>query len=408
MKTLADNSVAALQSAEQKIQNHDISGALEELLIIYRHEPNQVEPLNLTAACYFTLGEFERAEACWNEVLKLDEQNTIAKEKLNKFNSPSFQFWLNRYQEALQMVEKKNYREAAEILHRLMEENARVVSIYQIMGLCYLAQSQEKEAVRMWRRGLELDITHKSLKSYLQLKDQKKPGRPKQVRYEMEEPVPQPFFDKTRLGFIAGVLCLALLAETGIMMSKQEASQKTIKSLQNRINSLTEQVTQQPVVAIADVNLKSEDNLPTENKYILDAKFETSMAGSQYDIAQENHYYNNGLQAYRRGDWKTAESNLSMVVAMQSHSYLHREALYYLARCYYLQEKYQMAEQYYQIYLKEFPGSNYYDDSLYFLGLTYFNIGNAEAAKNCLSQLQELDPQSGYISSQDFKTVMQF
>ena len=128
------------------------------------------------------------------------------------------------------------------------------------------------------------------------------------------------------------------------------------------------------------------------------------MEGTHYDVEQEEHYYLAGCTPIK--DWKTAESNLGVVVSMQSGSYLNREALYYLARTYYVQNKYEEAEKYYQLYLDLFPDSNYYDDSLFYLACTYHYTGRHQQAQEVLQQLKELDPANGYLSSELYKTIV--
>ena len=130
------------------------------------------------------------------------------------------------------------------------------------------------------------------------------------------------------------------------------------------------------------------------------------MEGSHYDVEQEEHYYLAGYQAYQAKDWKNAASNLGVVVSMQTGSYLNREALYYLARTYYLQEDYDQAEKYYLLYLDRFPASNYFDDSLFYLACTYYFSDRSQQAQEVLQQLEEWDPNSGYLSSSLYRTMI--
>jgi len=94
------------------------------------------------------------------------------------------------------------------------------------------------------------------------------------------------------------------------------------------------------------------------------------------------------------------------VVAMQTHSYLNREALYYLARINYLNMDYKNAEKYYLKYLKEFPDSNYYDDSLFYLGCVYHFLGKGDRSVKIFQRLKELEPRSGYVHTELFQEVM--
>ena len=74
-------------------------------------------------------------------------------------------------------------------------------------------------------------------------------------------------------------------------------------------------------------------------------------------VASSNLVFRSIKMCIRDRDWKNAASNLGVVVSMQTGSYLNREALYHLARTYYLQEDYDQAEKYYLLYLDRFPAS---------------------------------------------------
>jgi TolA-binding protein len=130
------------------------------------------------------------------------------------------------------------------------------------------------------------------------------------------------------------------------------------------------------------------------------------MGGSFYDQEQERFYYEKGLNAYLRSDFKTAANNLGMVVAMGSQDYLHREAQYYLARIAFLQKDYQRAERLYNDYLNLFPNSNYYDDSLFYLGWVYYEMGQVDKTRECFQRLKDLEQPVGYQTTALYQRIM--
>jgi TolA-binding protein len=122
--------------------------------------------------------------------------------------------------------------------------------------------------------------------------------------------------------------------------------------------------------------------------------------------AEKEKLYYKGMQAYRRQKWDLAKENLQSVVASKSADYLNREALYYLARVNYLSGDYGAAEKYYNMYLYEFPDSNYYDDSLYFLGKIYYKNNQIDKALNTFWELKAIAPGSGYLKTQEVFSLM--
>jgi len=291
---------------------------------------------------------------------------------------------------ALTTLEKKRFAEARGMLRQLMEEHDEFVSLYKVLGLSCLAEGDRDEAHRIWRKGLELDINNSSLQEYLAMPERRS------IKFIKEEEPPKPLFHtvftRRRLLILTGLLCLALVMQTGIVLNSHRQNVATTANLQQRIQQLTALV-EQP-------------QEPPDETVSAAAVEELSMEGSHYDVEQEEHYYLAGYQAYQAKDWKNAASNLGVVVSMQTGSYLNREALYYLARTYYLQEDYDQAEKYYLLYLDRFPASNYFDDSLFYLACTYYFSDRSQQAQEVLQQLEEWDPNSGYLSSSLYRTMI--
>lgn len=404
MKENSENRISGmLEEAIQKIQEHNISAALEKLLELVELDRENVKAINLIASCYYVLGEFERAEACWEKVIQIDSLNKIAASRLNSLRTPSFQFWIKRYKDVLTDVENRDYQGAKNKLRQLLEENDGFVSIYQLLGLCYMVESDKKKATQVWRKGLELDVSNPVLAKYL--REASKSNTDLASQDKMIKPDNRKGSTTKRgnlVWVIAGVLCLALCLQIGISVKNTRSSNKMINDMQVKIQQLSQKVNnaEEVVPAASTVDNQSPKEITGKNDN------EMMMAGSDYDTSTEEYYYNTGYQAYVDKDFKTAVSNLGVVVAMQTHSYLNREALYFLARTYYLQEDYANAEKSYLKYLQEFPDSNYYDDSLFYLGCVYYRTGKSENAAAMFKQLEELKPDSGYASTELFKKVM--
>lgn len=379
-----------LTAAAAKLQQHDVGGALDILVKAYQVWPDNCLILNMSGRCYQILGEFERAERCWQEALKIDPDNDVAESNLSTLQQPAFRFWQKRYKMALTTLEKKRFAEARGMLRQLMEEHDEFVSLYKVLGLSCLAEGDRDEAHRIWRKGLELDINNSSLQEYLAMPERRS------IKFIKEEEPPKPLFHtvftRRRLLILTGLLCLALVMQTGIVLNSHRQNVATTANLQQRIQQLTALV-EQP-------------QEPPDETVSAAAVEELSMEGSHYDVEQEEHYYLAGYQAYQAKDWKNAASNLGVVVSMQTGSYLNREALYYLARTYYLQEDYDQAEKYYLLYLDRFPASNYFDDSLFYLACTYYFSDRSQQAQEVLQQLEEWDPNSGYLSSSLYRTMI--
>jgi tetratricopeptide (TPR) repeat protein len=397
-----------VEKALAKMHDHDISGALEELLQAVDMEPENVRIINLIASCYLILGEFERAQACWEMVLRIDEGNKDASNRLEAISAPAFQSWLKRYYNALTRMDSRNYKLATELLRQLMEENDGFVSLYELLGLCYLALSEIEMARKVWEKGLELDRSNQALLNYLEEKKNKQIIVNKEISTSKREVAATTEKRSFRYyGLVlgaAGILCLALIIPASHYFSQKQGNAfKPSVTQQKNVSAIQRENTEDAASSImATTNkLNFSSNASGEN-----TPESGSMKKEEQRNLEEENYYNKGFAAYLETDWEQASANLKEVVNMQSGSYLNREALYYLARTKYLSGNLDEARKHYLRYLKEFPASNYYDDSLYYLGSIYHLSGDDQEARKMFKQLKQLEPDSGYLSTSLFKEVM--
>lgn len=392
----ADNN-EYLNLAASKMEDHEISAALELLITHINEEDGQW--LELVGECYFRLGDFKQALAWWGQAREIKAANQAVLKRLAQMKRPSFQFWMKRFDEAIGQMERKNYAVAMKMLQELKVEQDGFVRLYQLLGLCYLATGDRNRAQQSWRKGLEMDHNNEHLQGYLA-------AAPSSVRITVREAAGKPLIIgasknalRVRPGLlIAGAVCLMLLL-TGVAMQKNSVPvdrQQIEMPLENMIASAENTSSPAPPVMDAPVM----ETISTPNYA------EEEMGGSDYDLSHERFYYEKGYNAYLQADYKTAVSNLGVVVAMGRQSYLHREALYYLARVSFLQKDYTEAERLYNNYLEHFPNSNYYDDSLFYLGCTYYYQGELEKTRDCFQRLKDLNQPVGYQSTPLYNQIM--
>ncbi|MEN6460445.1 MAG: tetratricopeptide repeat protein [Syntrophomonas sp.] len=390
-------------TAGELIRNHEVTIAIPKLLEAIELGPDNYKVRNLLGTCYLRLGEHKRAAACWEEVMEREPENKTARTSLKSYHSPGNQFWRKRYENALFEMEKKNFEIAKSLLHQLLEENDGQVKIYQLLGLCYLATNDKHNAELVWKKGLLLDKSNPQLLEYLASVKEKKVNVLINVNDKTNDGTDNKLmFMKNRLVWaVSGVLIFALAIQAGIYIknSRTDVSQTT-----NGRSIASEKGEKRSVPVIATVNTENQKTATTSNR--ADGNNETGSGGTAYDIEKEGYYYWAGRQNYLDGDWKNAVNNFRVVVDMQTYSYLHREALYYLARCQYLGGNLTGAEQSYLDYLKNFPDSNYYDDSIYYLGCIYYQEKNKVKAAEMFGKLLKISSESGYLSTDIYHKVM--
>ncbi|HBQ85043.1 MAG TPA: hypothetical protein DD811_00955 [Syntrophomonas sp.] len=376
------------ESAIANLKQHNITRTVKILLQARELKDDTVQVDSLLGSCYLVLGEYEKAVACWQNILIINPNHKSAIQNLELHNRPSNQFWIKRYQRAVAEMEKKNYQVAGEMLKNLLLEQDGHVALYQLLGLCCLAGGDRDEAVKMWQKGLELDRSNPALREYMD-------SLPTIERIGIipVEEVSQKQGGHSHLVWAAsGALLVFLVVSSAVYVNRDTDSKASPPS----VIKPARQTVVVPAQTKAALELKQADPAPQE----------LSSAGSNYDVDREEQYYYAGRKAYLSRNWKSAVNNYSMVVSMGTGSYLNREALYYLARTNYVSGELKQAEQYYIQYLKEFTNTAYYDDSLFFLGCIYFRQNDNERAKEVFRQLKNVAPESGYLTSAVYRKVM--
>lgn len=386
-----------LDLAASKIAEHEISAALELLNKHINEEDGQW--LELAGECYFRLGDFKQAQVWWGQAREIKAANQAVLKRLAEMKQPSFQFWMKRFDEAIDQMERKNYAAAMAMLQELKVEQDGFVRLYQLLGLCYLATGDCSRAQQAWRRGLDMDQNNVNLLGYLAAAPSLPgslvhvaAGKPRFAGGEKKTLTVSPGL------LIAGAVCLMLLI-TGVAMQRNTVPREA-QQMEMPVENMLASVENDAPTAAPVMDAPVMETFSTPNYA------EEDLGGSDYDPGHERFYYEKGYNAYLQADYRTAASNLGVVVAMGSQSYLHREALYYLARVSYLQKDYAQAERLYNNYLKLFPNSNYYDDSLFYLGCTYYYQGEPEKTRDCFQRLKDLNQPVGYQSTPIYYQIM--
>jgi tetratricopeptide (TPR) repeat protein len=375
------------EAAVSNLRQHNISTTVELLLKARELKDDTVQVDSMLGSCYLVLGEYEKAVACWQNILAINPNHKSARQNLELYNRPSYQIWIKRYKQAVAEVEKKNYQIAGDMLKSLLLEQDGDVALYQLLGLCCLAGGNREEAIRMWQKGLELDHSNAALHEYLE-------SLPA-IREIDTVPAEITGVKINRVGrgrliwAVSGILLVFLAVPVVFHINRV---------LDNNSPQINKRNEQKVVAPAKEMPIQSTTNQLTDS---------LTPAGSQYDVSKEEEYYYAGWKAYLSRNWKSAADNYSMVVGMASGSYLNREALYYLARTNYLRGELGQAEQYYIKYLKDFSGTAYYDDCLFFLGCIYSRQNDNERAKEVFRQLKNVAPESGYLSSHVYRRVME-
>lgn len=388
--------MVAVQTA---LGQHNLSGAIS--ILQQEHRLDDAEWMCMQGYCQYLLGEFEQAKTWWRQAAQGQPPVPSAARRLAEMETPAFQNWLKRYNDALHSMEKKDYSKALTMLQDLIEENDGFVKLFQLLGLCYLAVGDGNKAETAWRKGIEVDISNAALAAYLQSFQGLETPPPSNEIVEKE--IHFRWLQKNGvkpLHLVAGTICLALLLQGGIAIHTIQDTSGGGSGLQNRIDILAGKMAEPELM---ETPLDSVMVKTAENRSAAEAIVDLE----KKDQVQESFYYQKGYNAYLQADYAGAKQSLGTVVDMGTRSYLHREALYYLARTCYLCDDYRDAEKHYKDYLDKFPNTNYYDDSLFYLGCVYYHLGQLDKTKELFTALRDThEVGSGYESTTVYNEIM--
>lgn len=408
---------ALIGEAKRLKKQNNISLALHKALESSDLDSNNLEMLLLIATCNFNLGEFQLARVYWDKVLNLSPGHREAQTQISNFKSPSFQNWVKRYFLAVKEIENRKYEQAKNILQKLLQENDSIISVYEMLGFCYMALRDKHNAKLIWHKGLDLDISNsKLIECISSLEEKNIVVRQKQISKDSKV-LNTIILNKSKyLAWGVGLVFMFTLAIQGALWINDRDNKKNIiEELEKEGNLLASKLDKEEAI-ISNVilskdlssfdSIEKNDSFEEENLEKQDLNVNNKIEGSEYDTKLEEHYYFTGYKFYLEKNYNAAINNLRVVVDMATGTYINREALYYLARSYYLDKKLDAAEENYINYLDQFPDTNYIDDSLFFLGCVYLDSGREEEARHVFLRLQEETPTSGYLSNSKYIKAM--
>ena len=157
-----DKHIDFLELAAAKMEAHEISAALA---VLNDHaDEADGKMAGDGGRVLFSLGTLSRPSPGGSRPGRAKQPAVVLK-RLAEVKKPSFQFWIKRFDEAIDQMERKNY--AALTYCRSSLERDGFVSLYQLLGLCYLTNGDRVRAQQAWNKGLAIDSSNEKLLGYL-------------------------------------------------------------------------------------------------------------------------------------------------------------------------------------------------------------------------------------------------
>lgn len=386
MNNLIEISNTYYNNALDCVKDNKISKAVKLLEKCLRYYARDIESLNLMGICEYMLCNFDKAYFYWCKSLTYDTENNRAGYYLDFLNSDEFKVLIEKYNLAIDNINNLKYEDAINLLKEITKLNTELVEPYIISGLCYYKLGKYDLAKEYIQCALSMDKENAKCLIYLNEMNSK---------YITSGDKNNKFNNK-----IIGACCIIVFLLIAIYVLYYEhykyiqISSKLIE-YKNKLNDSNLALEKSKAeYSKAENELKNEKQKNDvfnieDNKGVNNKKFNGS----------ESEIFKNGILNFKNQEYSQAIDNFKYIVSDGIEEDLVAESTYYLAVCCEKKENYKMAEKYYNTYISNFVGENYYDDSLYNYGLMLYRQGYKDNAKKVLKKLQQQFPNSIFVNS---------
>lgn len=361
------------------IKDNNITSALDELNISLRFNPKDIDTLNITGLCYYLLCQFDRAEQIWYKSLQLQETENRAVEYLKLFKKKNFQILRENYNKIFD-IEDNNRQEQIQLLKNIINNCQELIGPYIILGLFYMEEDKYQQALSYFNKAYQIDIGDKNIQKYI---------------LACEKEIAAKGSKRSKYIMIASMVGLLLLISFSTLQwyffrersndhqqltanYKQEfkAGEDKIVKLSRQINRLQEEAAQK-----SEIILELEDSAVKQEVLINDLDKNSNLIVNETDEL----LFVNAFELYKNKRYKQALTLFKNIYNYTNQDYLKRESCFFLARSYQKLGQYDQAVKNYYNYIDNFSNTNYYDDSLYYLGLLLNKVGDSEEGNRILS-----------------------
>lgn len=372
MDNIIQMSYGYYNKALEMVKKNNIEDAkinLEKAIKLYCKD---TEILNLLGCCEYLLCNFDKSNFYWNESIKVDSFNNKAIDYVNYLDSEKFKNLLLTYNKAIDLLNNRSLEYAIILLKEVIGLDNNLIEPYYIVGVCYFYLKDYNLSLKYLKIANKKDSGNLS---YLEFIDKVRDCKPKEIIIKNN--------DKFKYIIPVSVLIIMLISGVYIYKYGNESSKydNLLKEKNKEYNSIISQLNNEK-----DINKELSRNLNIindSNINLIESLFEKSL------------FY------YKNARYKEAIEGFEYILKQEKEEdYIRSESMYLVAVSYEKLEKYDLAVTYYKEYVDKYYKCNYYDDSLYNLGMIMYENNNYDEAKTFLQKLKNEMPNSIYMNSQ--------
>ncbi|CCU80814.1 hypothetical protein HSACCH_02330 [Halanaerobium saccharolyticum subsp. saccharolyticum DSM 6643] len=421
------------QKALNLIKKNNVTEAIKELKLCLKFNPNDVLALNLLGLGYYLKCRFDKAEEQWKQSLSLKRKNNQAADYLELITKKDFLELRQQYRKIL-FNDSAAKSKKINFLKEIIKKHDELIEPYLILGLLYKEDQNYQEALKYLYQAYDLDSGNQNIKDYImECENNEKASKFFNLaeidlsRFNLDK-FKISKYKKELIALITALLAVFLIfilsnGEPLEIMERSEIADNTTQSQRtdpginnennnqaaNNNNNNSENESAANNFKKLDLNLNLMQYQAINNLVSLDLirniknkeaeKNKAEVFEQYFDQDREQELFNHGLQRFRNQRYEEATIIFKQLYQLSDADYLKRESLFLLARSSQLEEDFEAAEEYYRLYINNYPNTNYYVEALYTLGLLLDERGKVAAAQQVLQELREKRPDSSYNNS---------
>lgn len=156
---LQDLSQVYLSEGLKNLQLRKINSSIAHFKKALLFDSNNWQAMNLMGLCLYLQGFFQEAGNIWSKSLLVNTfEGNPAQEYLGSLEKEDFKALCGMYNNALKLAQTGDYKQAYGILNHDLFNKCSIVSVLNVKGLCLLALGKQRDAVRLWKESLALNV----------------------------------------------------------------------------------------------------------------------------------------------------------------------------------------------------------------------------------------------------------
>lgn len=365
-------------TALDQITNHQVSDAILSLEKAIKYQAMDKDILSVMGICQYMDSSFDKAKFYLEKSLYLEEKQPDIQQLYMNIISKKFSEVLNNYNEAIDLLQRTQYSEAIRMLMNIRKECRDWHEIDALISFAYGLQKKWKSAIKYMREAYKKDCTNKYYIQYLDIYNQENGNKHRKINKVLE---------------LSVVLLIIGIGVCGSRVVKQFKEKEDILIQQE--NSYKEQV--------KNYEELEGEFIRREEEWLNNQMQQTAsiVEDDPIKITSYNEYeaFRKGVKYYRQQEYEEAMVYLQPVVKQCTNEKLVKEAIFFLAKAYQQNGKYEEAKENYEHYIKVGEDCNYYDDVLYEYGMMLYHMGELEESKKTLQKIIDRVPDSIFNNS---------